>query len=194
MKMVSKLTRGAILDIGCGRAEIIHYLQKEESTNYVGIDSNKELISDLKKRYSPVAFYPIDVDEERLPPFVTGSKFDTILLLAVIEHLRKPERMLKEALSILREGGRLIITTATPTGERIHNVLAIIGFTSKKAVEEHYRAAQPSYSHRDLLDLSLPLGYDVEIFQKFEFGFNQLLVLRKGAGTCQQRTTCRQSY
>jgi SAM-dependent methyltransferase len=190
MDAVSKFVRGAILDIGCGRAEIISYLQKEESVKYVGIDSNKELISDLKKRHSFVSFFPIDVDNENLPPYISESKFDTILLVAAIEHLRKPKRILGEASSILREDGRLIITTATPTGERIHNILAILGLTSRQAVEEHSRAAQSSYSYQDLLDLSLPLGYDVEIFQRFEFGFNQLMVLRKRTGACQHRSKC----
>ena len=185
LEMVSKYTSGAILDVGCGPADIVHFLygerhfHSEGRAQYIGIDVSRELVEDLKKKYPSLTFFSLDVDNEDLPPHVSRSRFDTILLVAVIEHLKNPEKVLMKASNLLRDNGRLIITTATPIGERIHNVLAVIGLTSKEAVKEHKRAARAAYSFQNLTDLFGPSGLEIEFYQRFEFGLNQMVVLRK---------------
>jgi 2-polyprenyl-3-methyl-5-hydroxy-6-metoxy-1,4-benzoquinol methylase len=174
-----KYARGAILDVGCGPAEIVHYLHSGQCTRYVGIDANSDMIERLRRRYRSLSFFLVDVDNDDLPPIVSKSKFDTILLIAVVEHLRSPERILRKASALLKNDGRLIITTATPFGELIHNIFAVIGLTSKEAVKEHRRAARSSYSYQDLFDLSMLSGFEVEVHRRFELGLNQLAVLRK---------------
>lgn len=179
--MVSEYASGVILDVGCGPAEIVRYLRNENQISYVGIDTNKEMIEKLKRKYPSLNFYLVDVDHDDLPSPVSNSKFDTILLIAVIEHLKCPERLLRKASELLNYNGKLIVTTATPNGEHVHNILAIFGITSREAVREHKSAARSAYSFQAMSDLILPFGFQVEAYRKFEFGLNQMVVFRKNS-------------
>jgi 2-polyprenyl-3-methyl-5-hydroxy-6-metoxy-1,4-benzoquinol methylase len=110
---------------------------------------------------------------------VSSQFFDTVLLIAVIEHLKKPEKLLSQLSKIVKIGGKLIMTTATPTGEHVHNLLALFGLTSFEAIQEHKTSAHASYSTRQLLDLVKPFGFELKEYHKFEFGLNQVAVFTK---------------
>ncbi|MDR1992693.1 MAG: class I SAM-dependent methyltransferase [Nitrososphaerota archaeon] len=177
--VVSKLASGTVLDVGCGPAEIINYFPKESKVRYIGIDTDEEQITVLIKNYPSLDFFWVNVDEQNLPSPVLTLTFDTVLLIAVIEHLKRPEVLLGQLSGIVKCSGKLIITTATPTGEFIHNILAIFGLTSFEAVREHKTSAHASYSVSDMARLVAPFGFKLEKQCSFEFGLNQVVVFTK---------------
>ncbi|OGH11509.1 MAG: hypothetical protein A3B38_01735 [Candidatus Levybacteria bacterium RIFCSPLOWO2_01_FULL_36_13] len=106
-----------ILDIGCGRGELVYYCAKLGGKSY-GIDYAKDAIqlanllkekkdASIKKRMS---FIQMDAKKLLFP----SSFFSTVILTDVVEHLYEEELELvfKEIKRVLRPQGSLIIHTA----------------------------------------------------------------------------------
>lgn len=106
---------------------------------------------------------------------IFDGKFNTITMIAVIEHLKNLENVLRQCYTLLKNNGSLIITTPTPFGGKIHKNSARLGLTSKDAVEEHHRL----YSYKDMKSLLTSHGFRIYIYQKFELWMNQMFVGRR---------------
>jgi len=170
IEIIKPCLKGNILDVGCGLANVAQYL--DENQHYVGIDVNERIIKELKENYPDYDFYCCDVDKHM---FIFDRKFDTIIIIAVIEHLKNPENVLWQCKILLKDDVNLIITTPTPFGDKIHKIGAALGLTSKEAVEEHHKL----YSYENMKSLLTSHGFKIYIFQKFELGMNQMFVCRK---------------
>jgi SAM-dependent methyltransferase len=169
-ELVSRYVRGDVLDIGCGLGTIIPFL--DAGQRYVGIEISQEFVAYLSQRFPQRRFYSRNVDEE---PLGLGDEgFDTVLLVAVIEHLAHPERVLAEIQKVLRPGGFLIITTPTLWGQRIHRLGAKLGLFHPHAVAGHMRA----YDYAAMRDLVRRVGLEIVEHGRFELGFNQLFICR----------------
>jgi len=136
----SKHIRGSILDLGCGDEEMKRYA----TTNYLGIDKKTG--------------FNIEIDKIK-------DKWDAILLLAVLEHLDNPNKLLQKLRNNLKDNGKIIITMPSRLGIIIHSFLARIGLFTREFAEEHK-------IHK--LDFN---GYKV-IKRRFAL-FNQLFILTK---------------
>jgi 2-polyprenyl-3-methyl-5-hydroxy-6-metoxy-1,4-benzoquinol methylase len=112
------------------------------------------------------------VDEE---PLELGDEgFDTVLLVAVIEHLAHPDKVLAEVQKYLQPGGSLIITTPTLWGQRIHRLGARLGLFYLHAAADHVRA----YDYAAIRNLVSRIGLEIVEHRRFEMGFNQLFICR----------------
>src|SRR3989344_210525 len=89
---------GKVLDIGCGDGYGSRVL---EYADYTGVDISPKAGRYLKKFF---------VSDCKKLPFKDNA-FDTILMFEVIEHLTATEQVLKELKRVLKDGGRIIITT-----------------------------------------------------------------------------------
>lgn len=166
--------RGDVLDIGCGSAAVAGYLAKSQS--YVGIEVDPVMVAELQRNRPGHTFLGRDVDNEPidLPP----GQFDTILLIAVIEHLRRPEWVLGQVRDVLRPEGRVIITTPTPWGDTLLRWGGRLGLFTRAALDVHERV----YSKADIEQLAASSGYMVPTLRRFEFGCNWLAVLTPISG------------
>jgi 2-polyprenyl-3-methyl-5-hydroxy-6-metoxy-1,4-benzoquinol methylase len=90
--------RSAILEIGCGSGYILDHLQKNGFMNVSGVDSSKNFL----KYYKNI--------KKSTKLIVQKNKYDLILLLDVIEHVRKEETLLKKIYAMLKQDGILIIS------------------------------------------------------------------------------------
>ena len=79
-----------VLDIGCGTAP------RYVSSNYYSLDINKD--------FGPT----IMGDAHNLP--IKNDSVDVVLLLAVLEHAREPQRVLDETFNVLKEGGVMYVS------------------------------------------------------------------------------------
>jgi SAM-dependent methyltransferase len=79
--------------------------------------SNRNLEGRLKRHYPNLIYKSMDVDREQSHDFYSLDEiqetFDVVFLFEVIEHLDLEEgvRLLKKVYDLLKEGGRLILTT-----------------------------------------------------------------------------------
>jgi 2-polyprenyl-3-methyl-5-hydroxy-6-metoxy-1,4-benzoquinol methylase len=93
-----------ILDIGCNRGQFSSRFLKLGHT-VVGIDINeKNLISASRKGLTTIK---ADLNKNiKLP----NNSFSTIFALEIIEHLIKPENVIKESFRMLKRGGRFYVS------------------------------------------------------------------------------------
>ena len=177
--IVEPFLRGEVLDIGCGNAATALPLGSVQ--HYVGIDYHPILVARQREQFPQHEFHVCDVDREPLP--IDGQHFDTVLMIAIIEHLAHPGRLLGQVAGHLRPGGRLVITTPTPWGERLHRLGARVGLFHPHAAAEHKHA----YNRRQLEALLAAHGFQAVLYQTFELGGNQLVVGRRGLPVCPKR-------
>ena len=124
---------------------------------------------------SAVRNFPVHRFQKVLPD--ATEKFDTVIALAVIEHVKKPEYFLAELAKRLKidKSVRVVITTPHPSMDWIHDLGASIGLFSKHANEEH----------EELLDrvklefVGTKAGLNLVSYKRFLFGANQLAVFEK---------------
>ena len=172
-ELVSRYVRGDVLDIGCGLGTMIPFL--DAGQRYVGIEISQEFVAYLSQQFPQHRFYNCNLDEEPLEFDEEG--FDTVLLVAVIEHLAHPEKVLAEVQEYLRPGGSLVITTPTLWGQRIHRLGARLGLFHLHAASEHVRA----YDYAAMRDLVNRAGLELVEYRRFELGVNQLFICRPRA-------------
>jgi len=92
--------RGRVLDVGCASRWIERWL--EPGCNYVGLDypaTGRDLY-----RARPDLF----ADASELP--LQDATFDTVVLLEVLEHLRRPCEALREAARVVRPSGKVLLS------------------------------------------------------------------------------------
>lgn len=173
VEMASPFITGRILDVGCG--VMLSVVDHRLFSSYVGIDRHMEIITWLEGNYPDQQFLRLDFENEPLPEI---GKFDTILLLAVIEHLSDPARLLGQLQTRLSPGGRIIITTPTPLGILVHAAGARMNLTYRSAAEEH----KTRHSITRLKIMLTKTGFHVGTCKRFMFGFNQICVALHPAG------------
>jgi len=123
----------------------------------------------LKDNYARYAFYHRDLDQKE---FAIPGQFDTILMMAVIEHLADPGRLLCQLPHYLKPEGKLIITTPSPLGDKVHQVGARFGVFSIDAMREH----KIIFDYRTLRAYLEPNGLQITHYRHFLLGGNQLFV------------------
>lgn len=103
-----------ILDIGCGRGTLIIKAKKLRLFNkYFGTDISNEVIKNAKanivnnlKSYKNIDLRVSDVDKKL--PFV-DKYFDTVTIVATLEHIFDPYRVVSEINRVTKKNGYLIL-------------------------------------------------------------------------------------
>ncbi len=97
-----------ILDLGCGNGRLLDLL-KDYKINYLGLDNSEKLINEAKSRWPNQNFQVADV----LDLSFLNKKFDLVFLVATLHHIpsaRLRAKVLREAYSVLKPGGKLLMT------------------------------------------------------------------------------------
>ena len=142
-----------ILDIGCSQG-IVCLLLGREGFQCIGIDYEKKAIEFALAEHEKeeeivrqrISFELMDATSL---PFEDGC-FDTIILGEILEHLTHPEKVLKEARRVLKDGGIAVITVPfglnpSPDHKKTYYPLALLEtilpfFKTKnfKLLDNHY--------------------------------------------------------
>jgi SAM-dependent methyltransferase len=101
-----RLSGKTILDMGCGNGYYIFNFRKL-GFDVVGLEQNKTLIKDGKKLFGEMKI--INCNAEDAEKMTKGRKFDNIVLLDVLEHVKDDVRILSVCRRILEDRGRVII-------------------------------------------------------------------------------------
>ena len=89
---------GQVLDIGCGIGDFLAY-----RPNTVGVDVNERTVAWCRQQGLDAHTMPFDQ-----LPFEEGS-FDGAVLDNVLEHIARPEPLLRETARVLRPGSTLVV-------------------------------------------------------------------------------------
>ena len=104
LKMISKFVKGKdVLDI----AYHSNPNKNLSKFNAIGIDLSFSDNADFYKK-------TIIGDATKLPDYFKKESFDTIIIGEFIEHVEIPYKLLRDCHFLLRDSGRLIITTPNP--------------------------------------------------------------------------------
>ncbi len=125
---------GKVLDIGCGIGDLLRYRQ-----NTVGVDVNPKTV-----RYCQQQGFDVQVMEVDKLPFYSLS-FDSVIMDNVLEHIEKPELILREVRRVLVDGGTFVVGVPGSKGynidpdhkvfysrEKLIETMRVIGFSEKK--------------------------------------------------------------
>lgn len=166
IEAVKPYLNGKVLDYGCGVGKLTEFINID---NYIGVDIDKESIEEAKKNYPNYIFFELN----KFDDLKDDLKFDTIVSMAVIEHVKNPEQFLINLSNYLKEDGCIVLTTPHPKADWIHDFGSKIGLFSSHANEEH----------EELLDKvqidKIVKNIDMKIlkYERFLFGVNQLIIV-----------------
>ncbi len=105
-----------------------------------------------------------------------GKSFDTIVALAVIEHISVPNvyEVFRDFKKILKPEGRIFLTTPTPSSKIILKLMAKMGLLDKQNIDEH----KHYWNRKDLMKLADETGFEIVFRKTFQFGCNQQALMK----------------
>ena len=162
MKITRPYLRGRILDFGCGVGELTQMCNPE---TYVGVDIDTTSIEIARKKH-PMFQFLFELPE--------NEKFDTIVMLAIIEHIPDPVALLKKLKTMLKPDGYIVLTTPHPAFNSIYAFGSKLGVFSKDANEDH----ELLINLKTMKELANKANLSIAIYKKFLFGANQLFILK----------------
>lgn len=103
-----------ILDLGCGDGKITAEIARAIPNGFViGVDASAEMIAFAKKKFAPKKFSNLKFqvcDAREISPAKLKQKFDVVFSNAALHWVDDHENFLRGAGSVLKSGGRLIIS------------------------------------------------------------------------------------
>ena len=160
-----------VCDLGCGvGSDFIRSLGPQIRLG-VGVDLQVSAASSVGQRVI------VGDIAQRLP--LESARFDHIVMLAVLEHLPKPERTLREVHRILVPGGSLIMTWPNAAVDPVLHVFRRLGIVSSEMESDQHERRIPI---QELQNMLAGIGFERTLHRTFEAGLNNLLVAHKGFG------------
>lgn len=97
-----------VLDIGCGNGYFAVELRREGNRKITGVEQLES--PEKRDAFDDYIRYDLDGPLGSLQTALQGRKFDSILLLDVLEHLRHPKEMLQACHRWVEKGGVVIVS------------------------------------------------------------------------------------
>jgi ubiquinone/menaquinone biosynthesis C-methylase UbiE len=154
-----------VCDLGCGlETAFLDYASDRIATG-VGLDD--QVADGVQGRWQRVR------GDLREPlPFPNGH-FDHVVMLAVLEHLTEPGKVLREAYRVITPGGSLIMTWPSSMVDPILNVLHRLHLVSDEMESNEHQKRIPVDALQQMLR---GIGFQKFIHRRFELGLNNLMV------------------
>lgn len=159
-----------VLDIGCDNGSLLEHLPGIGF--YLGLDSRAGVIARdrLRRTQANVSFACGDFDTFNWQ----GPPFDVVVMTAVVEHLDGLGPALERVRALVAGGGLLLITTPSPLSRFVLHAGAAFRLFARESLREHKKYFRKS-------DFASLPEWDLDLYKRFELGFNQLVVLRKSS-------------
>jgi 2-polyprenyl-3-methyl-5-hydroxy-6-metoxy-1,4-benzoquinol methylase len=171
IEAVRPYLKGNILDVGCGSGALAQYVSADF---YAGVDPDKHSLSVARQQFPNHQFYESLPDADR--------PFNTIVSLAVIEHVSDPILFLRNLLEHLgrRPDDVIVCTTPHPSVDWLHTLGASMKLFSSHASEEH----EELLDKPKLEKLAAKSGLLLATYRRFLFGANQIAVFHRAEQLC----------
>lgn len=157
VKAVLPHVRGRLLDVGCGFNNLVrHY------ANGIGVDVH------------PWPGADVIVSDTAALQWESGS-FDTVTIIAALNHIPNRAAVLRECRRVLRPDGRVVITMLTPRTSRIWHFLRAPWDADQR--QRGMRAGEVyGFTSAQLVDLFERAGFTLLSQQRFMLGLNSVYV------------------
>lgn len=154
-----------VCDLGCGlETAFLDYASDRIATG-VGLDDQ---VADA----TPGRWKRVRADLRSPLPLADGD-FDHVVMLAVLEHLTEPEKVLREAYRVIAPGGSLIMTWPSAMVDPILNLLHRLHLISDEMESDEHQKRIPVEALQQMLQR---IGFQKFTHRRFEFGLNNLMV------------------
>ena len=157
VRAVLPFVRGRLLDLGCGSNQLV-----KRYVHGIGIDVHPWSGVDLLVR-----------DSAELP--CDSQSFDTITVLAALNHIPNREDVLDECRRVLRPDGQVLVTMLTPMISRLWHWLR-----SPWDVDQRERGMKEGevygFTPAEVIQLFHDHGFRFSSQRRFMLGFNRLSV------------------
>jgi 2-polyprenyl-3-methyl-5-hydroxy-6-metoxy-1,4-benzoquinol methylase len=165
MEAVLPYIKGKTLDIGCGVGKFCEFLSKE---SYLGVDIDQESLEIARNNYPDFIFLHV-------ADFACHTDlYDTIVGMAVIEHVKDPISFLNKLKKHLKPAGTIVLTTPHAAFGWTHAIGSKLGFFSKAASDEH----EILFTKKTITTAASTAGLEVIKYKRFIIGVNQLIIIR----------------
>ena len=164
IKAARPFLQGSVLDYGCGIGLVGAFVEQKD---YVGVDIDQSVLAIARQNYPAARFYTPQEFRSQI-----ALTFDTIVGLAIVEHVDDPLDFLSEMAARLSPSGRIVLTTPHPSLEWILHVGDKLGLFSKASHEEH----NVILDRKLVFELARKAGLTTIIYKRFLLGANQLIV------------------
>jgi SAM-dependent methyltransferase len=165
-----------VLELGCGYQALQLVALTPRLKRGVGVDF--QLAPELA-RFKNLSFYQGTI-EENLPKLMS-ERFDAVLLISVLEHLRDPLSVIESAWQLLKPSGVLLINVPTWRGKAFLEFSALrLGLSPKTEMDDH----KMYYDKRDLWPLLVRAGFKPSMIKLryHKLGLNLFAVARRENG------------
>jgi ubiquinone/menaquinone biosynthesis C-methylase UbiE len=102
-----------VLDIGCASGFFTEHTLKN-GANVTAVDISKVMIDRLASRIKSTKFKIFCADISQSMPFLKSNSFDCVICSLVFHYIKEWEPLLAELYRVMKEGGRLVISTHHP--------------------------------------------------------------------------------
>lgn len=158
-----------VLDFGCGhQGYFLKYISANiKSGMGIDYDAPEKNAGNIKfKKFKYVDKLPLE-----------NSSFDAVVMLAVLEHidLDKVKLLFSEFNRVLRQRGKIILTTPTKLSKPLLELLAGFKIINRGEIADHKKY----YSKNDVVKLASKTGFKIVSYKLFQLGFNSVAVLKK---------------
>jgi SAM-dependent methyltransferase len=163
IELARQFVRGRLLDLGCGHNRLVGSYPQFG----IGVD-----VFDWGAR-------ALILPDTSCLPFLDRS-FDTVAILAALNHIPNRGAVLTEVDRVLRDDGRVVLTMITPVLSTVgHRCLWWYGedWARGMAAGEVY-----GFTQRQVGALMSAAGFTLERHRRFLYGLNHLYVFRKKGG------------
>lgn len=153
---------GRLLDIGCGTNQLV-----KAYGNGVGVDVYPWPGADMV------------VEDSSQLPFEAGS-FDTVTVIAALNHIPYREKVIAEAARLLKPGGRFLATMLTPGISQVWHWVR-----SPWDADQHERGMEEGetfgFRQAEMVRMFQGGGFHLDWSRPFMLGLNRLYAFRKRA-------------